>query len=374
MITVALDEVCEIDVGRTPSRTDPSLWGSGHPWLSIADMKQGLEISKTREQITDAGARGAKLVAPGTVVLSFKLSIGKVGITTIPLYTNEAIAALPIKDANAIDPRYLLRALEATNLAGTANRAAMGATLNKQALKQLRVPLPPLVAQRRIAAILDRADAIRAKHREIGAHLAALTPSIFRSMFTGISQRSRLGELANTTSGGTPSRAVSANFGGDIPWVKSGELHSGVVTETEEKITSVGLASSSAKLLPAGTVLLAMYGATAGVVGRLGIEAATNQAVCSITPGPRLDAEYLVHALRAQTEALVSRASGGAQPNLSQATVRDFEIPVPDIADQRCFAKYSNAVTQRQLAAKRAVAAADELFASLQSRAFRGEL
>jgi type I restriction enzyme S subunit len=142
-----------------------------------------------------------------------------------------------------------------------------------------------------------------------------------------------LGDVANTTSGGTPTRDVAAYYGGQIPWVKSGELHSGVVTSTEECLTERGVAESSAKLMPPGTVLVAMYGATAGVVATLGVEAATNQAICCIQPSPRLNALYLVYVLRRLTPSLLAKRVGGAQPNLSHA-----------------------------------------LFASLQHRAFRGEL
>lgn len=175
MRSATLDELCEINVGRTPARAEPAFWGSGHRWLSIADMNQGLSIRDTKEQITAAGARAGKVVQPGTVLLSFKLSIGKVAIADVPLYTNEAIAALPIKDDALLDARYLMRALQAMDLASGSNRAAMGATLNKRSLAQIQLPLVSLPEQRRIAAILDQADAIRAKRRQVRAHLDSLT-------------------------------------------------------------------------------------------------------------------------------------------------------------------------------------------------------
>lgn len=374
MKSATLDELCEINVGRTPARAEPSYWGPGHRWLSIADMSQGLSITATKEQITDAGAKAGKVVKPGTVLLSFKLSIGKVGIAKTPLYTNEAIAALPVKDEKVLDTRYLMRALEAMNLADGSNRAAMGATLNKKSLAQIRVPLLPLAEQRRIAAILDHADALRAKRRQVLTHLAALPGSVFRTAFADVADVARLGDVATTTSGGTPNRSVPANYGGGIPWVKSGELHAGLVTETEETISTQGLSSSSAKLLPTGTVLLAMYGATAGVVGRLGMDAATNQAICAITPGPSLDPEYLIAALRAQTDQLVAKASGGAQPNLSQGIIRDILIPLPSLEEQQQFSRQVDAIAAQRSNLVGSQTMNHELFASLQARAFRGEL
>ena len=94
-----------------------------------------------------------------------------------------------------------------------------------------------------------------------------------------------LGEVVNTFSGGTPSRSKPEYFGGNIPWIKSGELNAGWVSQTSEHITEQGLKASSAKIVKPGTTLLALYGATAGVVGRTRIAAAINQAVLAIEPG-----------------------------------------------------------------------------------------
>lgn len=157
------------------------MWGDDEPWVSIADMNQGLIINWTKERLSAAGAAKGKLVLPGTVLLSFKLSIGKVARAAMPLYTNEAIAALPIKDPTSVDATYLMRALQAQDLSSGSNRAAMGATLNKASLRSIRIPLPSLEEQRRIAAILDKADAIRTKRRQILAHVIGLPLSLFRS-------------------------------------------------------------------------------------------------------------------------------------------------------------------------------------------------
>ena len=112
-------------------------------------------------------------------MLSFKLSIGKVGIAEVPMYTNEAIAALPIRAGVPLDASFLSWSLRSTDLAQGGDRAAMGVTLNKSKLLAIPIPLPPLAEQRRIAAILDAADALRAKRRATIAALDTLTQSIF---------------------------------------------------------------------------------------------------------------------------------------------------------------------------------------------------
>ncbi len=145
----------------------------------------------------------------------------------------------------------------------------------------------------------------------------------------------RLGDVAKTSSGGTPSRTRPDFYGGSILWVKSGELRDGVVYATEETITDQGLASSSAKIFPKGTVCIALYGATVGRLGILGTNAATNQAVCGIFPTPDLDPRYLYRFLESKRNDLIHQGKGGAQSNISQEIVREIKLPLPGIAEQQ---------------------------------------
>jgi type I restriction enzyme S subunit len=146
---------------------------------------------------------------------------------------------------------------------------------------------------------------------------------------------SRLGDICRTTSGGTPSRKYARYFSGNIPWVKSGELPDGVVTEVEERITEEAVTNSSAKLFPAGTLLIALYGATVGKLGILKRDATTNQAVCAIFPPEHLDMKYLFWYLRFVRPDLVAQAIGGAQPNISQGILRTLPIPVAPLDQQK---------------------------------------
>lgn len=146
---------------------------------------------------------------------------------------------------------------------------------------------------------------------------------------------SRLGDICRTTSGGTPSRKYAKYFTGNIPWVKSGELPDGVVTEVEERITEEAVANSSAKQFPAGTLLIALYGATVGKLGILKEDATTNQAVCAIFPPEHLDTKYLFWYLRFVRSDLVAQAIGGAQPNISQGILRTLPIPVAPPEQQK---------------------------------------
>jgi type I restriction enzyme S subunit len=144
-----------------------------------------------------------------------------------------------------------------------------------------------------------------------------------------------LGDVCKTTSGGTPSRKNPDYFSGPIPWVKSGELPDGPVVEIEESISEVALRQSSAKLFPAGTLLMALYGATVGKLGILTRPAATNQAVCAIFPPSDLDTKFLFWFLRYKRSELIAQAVGGAQPNISQGIVRDLKIPLLPLDQQK---------------------------------------
>ena len=245
---------------------------------------------------------------------------------------------------------------------------------------KIHVPLPPLPEQRRIAEMLDRAEALRAQRRAAIAQLDTLTQSIFLDMFGDPATNpkgwhsSALGNVAATTSGGTPDRMVLEYFGGGIPWVKSGELHQRIVSATEETLTQRGLKESSAKLMPPGTVLVAMYGATVGASAILGVEAATNQAICSILPTQELLADYLVHLLQRFAPTLLAKRVGGAQPNLSQELIRQLVIPLPPYELQQGFVSRVREVDRVRASHSLSLASFDALFSSIQALAFSGEL
>lgn len=146
-----------------------------------------------------------------------------------------------------------------------------------------------------------------------------------------------IGSFCRTGSGGTPDRKkASLYYGGDIPWVKSGELQTGFVAKTEETITELALSETNVKMIPEGAVLVAMYGATVGKVARLGIPAASNQAICHIIPDPNVtDARYLQQAINWKVPELLAKRVGGAQPNISQSIIRETRIPLPPLSEQR---------------------------------------
>ena len=177
-----------------------------------------------------------------------------------------------------------------------------------------------------------------------------------------------LSEFCRIGSGGTPSRSNLTRYyeGGKIPWVKSGELRESVITKTEEHITEAALKETNARIIPAGALLLAMYGATVGRLGILGVEAATNQAVCHIIPDPKTaDTRFLFQALSNQVPNIVARGVGGAQPNISQGIIKDLKLALPPLAEQRRIAEVLDKAEALRTKRRAALAELDSLSQSL---------
>lgn len=157
-----------------------------------------------------------------------------------------------------------------------------------------------------------------------------------------------LEDVATWGSGGTPSRRNSQYYGGDIPWIKTGELDVGVIYDTNEKLTALGLQNSSAKLFPAGAIAIAMYGATIGKVSILGVDAATNQACAVAIPALiGLETKYLFQYLRSQKDAFIAAGKGGAQPNISQGVIKKWLFPLAPLPEQKRIADKLEAVLGR---------------------------
>ena len=146
-----------------------------------------------------------------------------------------------------------------------------------------------------------------------------------------------LGEALKWSSGGTPSRKRKEYFEGTIPWIKSGELPDGRISDSEEHISEEALRNSSAKIFPSNTVLIAMYGATIGKVGIIDLPAATNQAIACALPSPDIIPDFLALFLRANKLHFLKLSKGGAQPNISQTVIKEFAFKRPPIEEQQAI-------------------------------------
>jgi len=150
-----------------------------------------------------------------------------------------------------------------------------------------------------------------------------------------------LGSIAKVVSGGTPDRNTSAYWGGDIPWIKTGAINYSTITEASEWITEAGLRNSAARILPKGTILMAMYGQgkTRAQVATLGIDAAINQACAAILLKEGVESSYIFQQLWFRYWAIRNLSNVGNQENLSSGLIRGIKIPIPKIEEQRRIAK-----------------------------------
>ena len=174
----------------------------------------------------------------------------------------------------------------------------------------------------------------------------------------------RLGDVGNWAAGATPSRKHPEYYGGNIPWLKTGDLNDDVVEDTTEKITKLGVENSSVKINKPGNVLIAMYGATIGKLGIVGNkELVTNQACCGCTPFNGVYNWYLFYYLFASRKRLIDLGSGGAQPNISKQKIENFSFPLPPLSEQSRIA----AKIAQLFALLRKVESSTQQYAKLQT-------
>ena len=249
------------------------------------------------------------------------------------LIDNNAMAAIP--DSEYVSSNYLYHFLSSIDLYRYA-QATTVPSLRKSELERIEIPLPPIEEQRRIAAILDAADALRAKRRQALAKLNTLTQAIFIDMFGDpvVNPKelpiARLGELGTWASGGTPSRSRTDFFGGQVPWFSSGELETLYVSESNETITEQALEESSAKPVPKGALLLGMYDTAALKSSITAVDASCNQAIAFSNIDETLSlTRYVYTAVQVGKPHYRRLQRGIRQKNLNLSMIRDISIPLP---------------------------------------------
>ena len=233
-----------------------------------------------------------------------------------------------------------------------------------------------------LAARIAKAKYLREEiSEEIELLLAAELKKLRYELLDGKFSKRKLGDVTQVTAGGTPSRDNPSYWNGNIPWIRTGELLDGDIYSSGEHITEEGMKNSSAKLFPKETILIALYGQgqTRGRTGRLMIEATTNQACCAILPTPDLlEPRFTQYWLRSLYYEMREQNHGGAQPNLNSAMIKNIEISIPPLDEQRRIVAYLDSV-QARLASLRELQSAtgeelDALLPSVLDRAFKGEL
>ena len=385
--TAALGDLCQINIGRTPSRSVPAFWeGGDHPWLAISDMGRSKEIRTTKEGITEAAIDtcNMRLVNPGTVLFSFKLSIGKVGIASVPLFTNEAIASLPIFDSGILCEGFLIHALEKVSQKLVGDRAAMGMTLNKASLAEIQIPLPPLEEQRRIAAILDKASAIRSCSEKAARNAADIKASLFDEAFIahdrhGHWEQLALGELCDVQGGLQVTSARSA-MPIRVPYLRVANVLRGRLDLAEIKEINCSQPELDRTRLQPKDLLVVEGHGNPNEIGRVamwteqpGEMVHQNHLIRVRSKASSLDPEFLCFYLNSRMgrRHLLKRANTTSGLNtISTSVVKSAPIIVPPIDEQRSFCETIKNIAQLEASLLVSSALHAQLFRSLLSESF----
>lgn len=376
---IPLGEIFEIARGGSPRPIDAYITDAedGINWISIADASDSSKyIERTKRRIRPEGARRSRAVVPGDLLLTNSMSFGRPYVmrTTGCIHDGWLVLA---KKREGIDQDFFYRLLGSETVYSEFARVAAGATvknLNIDLVKGISVPVPALEEQRRIAAILDQADALRAKRRQALAQLDSLTQSIFIEMFGDRAANplgwpmSTLKTLGKVITGGTPPGGQEGMFDGPIPFLTPGDLESDV--KPKRSVTNAGAAA--AVTVRAGATLVCCIGATIGKTDVARVRSAFNQQLNAVDWRPLVNDVYGLVAMRLLKEVIVSRGASTTLPILKKSAFEQLEIAVPPLPLQQIFADRIQAVESLKATHRAALAESDALFASLQHRAFSG--
>lgn len=363
---IELGKLANIEIGKTPARKNSKYWKGDYTWVSIADMKDKY-ISDSKEKISKLALKetNIKIVPKGTVIMSFKLSIGKRAITEKDLYTNEAISAFHIKDGNILEANYLYYVLGFIDLMKDTDRAVMGKTLNKSKLSRIKIPVPPMEIQEKIVKVLDQAQALIDKRKEQIEALDLLIESIFYTMFGDPIINSKdinrvvLGDLCTLKAGKFIKAAEISNrddtenkypcFGGNgLRGYVKGYTHDGVYP------------------------LIGRQGALCGNVHYVdGRFHATEHAIVVKTK-VKTNIIWLYYTLKWMN--LNRLASGAAQPGLNVGTLLPLKIIHPPLSLQNDFAQKVETIEKQKELLGQSLKLLEENYKSIMEKAFKGQL
>lgn len=260
--------------------------------------------------------------------------VGKTCFVASDIYAGFSNHITRIRVGDQVMPQYIALVLQSMFENGIflrmCNKWVGQAAINAKTLGGLSIPLPPLTVQEEIVTEIESYQKIIDGARQV---VENYKPTI---KIDPAWETVPLGEVCVTSSGGTPKSSNREYYeNGTTNWLKSGEVANGYIYATEQKITEKALQESSAKVFPPETVVVAMYGATAGQVGILKIESSTNQAVCGILPNKMFEPDFLYLYLLSKHDYFVSQSTGGAQPNISQMLIRKTLVPIVPIDEQK---------------------------------------
>lgn len=378
---VALGNLVEIRGGGTPSKDVPEYWSGSIPWASVKDFKSA-RLSGTADCISEAGVRNSatQIIPAGCIIVPTRMAVGKAAINEIDLAINQDLKAL--FPAPGVDTKYLLHAILAHG--HLLEKQATGATvkgITLSVLRSLEIPLPPLDEQRRIAAILDKADSLRQKRKQAIALLDSLKSALVENLINDAGkQTTALGEqLSFLTSGGRNWSRYYAEKGSRFIRSLDVQMNS-IGNKDVVYVQAPQNAEARRTRTEKGDVLLTITGSRIGRVSALPdshIGAYVSQHVAILRPSKaQINPHFLSNFLSSTGgQKLISKWQyGQTKPGLNFEQIKSFQIPKIDIDTQNSFVSKIEQISHQALKCADQEAGLASLFASLQHRAFAGEL
>ena len=377
-----LKDIFDLQMGKTPSRNNSEYWNTeDYKWISIADLgKTGKYISETKEYLSESAVAesGIKIIPANTVVMSFKLSIGKTAITAEDMYSNEAIMAFHDRHVIDILPEYIYYMFKYKNWDEGSNKAVMGKTLNKATLSEVEIDICSMEEQREIVNVLDKMMAVlEGRETEL-----ALLDNLIKARFIEMLGNPRINpnkyptKLIKDTciviTGNTPSRKVHEFYGDAIEWIKTDNIVSSLLypTVASESLSDSGKAVGRA--VDAGAILMACIAGSVASIGRVCItdrEVAFNQQINAIVP-KEYDVRFLHALLQISKDYLVEDINMSLKGIISKSKLEEKEFIVPSMEEQVGFADFVKQIDKSKVAIQAALDKTQLLFDSLMQKYF----
>jgi type I restriction enzyme, S subunit len=381
---VSMEDIFAIARGGSPRPIDSFLTDDpdGVNWVMISDATEsGKYINSTKKRIREEGVKRSRVVQPGDFLLTNSMSFGRPYIMNISGCIHDGWLVLSPRHQN-VSPDFFYHLLGSDFVYAEFVRRAAGATvknLNIDLVKGVQVPLPPMEEQRRIAEVLDRAEALRTKRRATLSQLDTLTQSIFLDLLREAGQSVATVSIEDGMEAIIDYRGKSpAKTAVGVPLVTARVVKGGELLEPNEFIAEEDYDAWMRRGLPNTGDVLFTTEAPLGEVAQLdGRKVALAQRLLVLRGKPSLlDNTFLKHALTAQEvkKQINARATGSTVRGIRQRELRKVMIPVPPLPIQRDFARRVAAVEKLKAAHRVSLAELNALFAMLQDRAFRGEL
>ena len=387
---VRVSDVFDLQMGKTPSRKEPAYWNNGdYEWVSIKDLGTcGKYVGSTRETISELGRKesGIKPVPASTLIMSFKLSLGKTAITTRETYTNEAIMAFVDKGRYPFSLDYMWHQFRSKDWTAGTNAAVMGKTLNKKTLGAATIAVPPIEEQISIARRLDYLQELTGQSECQLALLDALVKSRFVEMFGGaLSIENKWGSsilencVESLESGKSPSCKNTSRKGSDPGVLKLSALSSGRFLSGENKAMLDGETIIQAKEVKQGDILLARKN-TPQLVGSCVLvrENVKNlmfpDIVFRMHPNDSVNGEYLAALLSGPSYSNkvrgLAHGSNKSMSNIPKSELARLSIPLPPLSLQQQFADFVAQVDKSRFIAQQQIEKLQMLYDSLAQEYF----